>query len=149
MNQDTDNRSVLYQTASLHWQHAETLRWTLLYNYLVASTILLLAWAAVFAAKPKMHGRTSILVILAAMGAFSSCLWWALGARANGFAEVYREIAKQLESALSDARGPFYGRDRYLSQDVCWFEKWPTTSFVVLVVPVAFLGVCPRITDLS
>ena len=42
-------RASLYQAAVQHWSHAEQVRWTLLYNYLMASTILLLAWATVFA----------------------------------------------------------------------------------------------------
>jgi hypothetical protein len=41
----------LYQAASEQWAHAEQIRWTLLYNYLTASMILLLAWTTVFAAK--------------------------------------------------------------------------------------------------
>jgi len=48
-NQESATSNTLYQTASQHWIHAEQVRWTLLNNFLMAATILLLAWAAVYA----------------------------------------------------------------------------------------------------
>jgi hypothetical protein len=59
----------VYQAASQHWAHAEQIRWTLLYNYLMASTILLLAWATIFGAQSSGQVRHSILAALAAAGA--------------------------------------------------------------------------------
>ena len=58
---DTDVISTLYEVLAQHWAHAEQLRWTLLYNYSMACTILLLAWAAVFVSAPGCGKRLILL----------------------------------------------------------------------------------------
>jgi hypothetical protein len=81
--------TALYQTASQQWTHAEQIRWTLLYNYLMASTILLLAWSAVFAPSDHSFEKAVVLALLAFAGISLSALWVALGLRATGFVRRY------------------------------------------------------------
>jgi hypothetical protein len=80
-NMDT----VIYQVTSQHWAHAEQIRWTLLYNLLVANTILLLAWAAIFATNMRPAGAWLTLTCLSFVGLCVSLLWIFLQRRANGF----------------------------------------------------------------
>jgi hypothetical protein len=51
MNDSTETSatfSKLYDVASSHWIHGEQMRRTILYNFLVGNTILLVAWATLF-----------------------------------------------------------------------------------------------------
>jgi protein-S-isoprenylcysteine O-methyltransferase Ste14 len=84
-----EKQSVVYQVTSQHWAHAEQIRWTLLYNLLVANTILLLAWAAIFATTVRPPGARVILVGLCVVGLLVSLLWVFLERRANGFSLMY------------------------------------------------------------
>ncbi|HXL34331.1 MAG TPA: hypothetical protein VN953_05395 [Gemmatimonadales bacterium] len=96
----------LYQAATQQWAHAEQIRWTLLYNYLMASTILLLAWATVYAAHSAFRSRPWLLALLAAAGAIVSLAWVGLGLRASSFVDAYAQTGKALEGPLG-ANGPF------------------------------------------
>jgi hypothetical protein len=46
------NEDSVYSAISQHWVHSEQTRWTLLSNFLTANSILLLAWATIFADAP-------------------------------------------------------------------------------------------------
>ena len=87
----SDSQAVVYQVASQHWAHAEQIRWTLLYNYLMASTILLLAWATVFAS--SVNARRLVLLALSVAGVVLSSVWVALGARATSFVRAYERAS--------------------------------------------------------
>src|SRR6267142_1011966 len=91
--------TVLYAAASAQWIHAEQVRWTLLYNYLMASTVLLLAWTAVLASTLPNQTKLIVLSALAGGGLSVSLLWIALGLRASGFVDTYRTTGHVLEKA--------------------------------------------------
>jgi len=81
-----DENTTLYHASVQHWSHAEQIRWTLLYNYLMASTILLLAWATVFASAVPLSiswPKRIALVVLPTAGLLLSVLWIGLGLRAS------------------------------------------------------------------
>jgi ADP-ribose pyrophosphatase YjhB (NUDIX family) len=105
---EEEARLTLYQAASQHWAHAEQIRWTLLYNYLMASTILLLAWATLYASSAQ---HPKVQVVLAGAGAMLSALWVALGARATGFVSMYAATGRALEpsSQTPDSDGATLG----------------------------------------
>ncbi len=146
---------AVYQAATHHWAHAEQIRWTLLYNYLMASTILLLAWATVFAGNHTSVPATAVLVLLSLAGASVSAIWILLGRRASAFVEKYALGGRALENCLkpdlssaaanpSSYVGPFTSAHE-LRKD---FEKgtkkgdWARvtqTHRVVAAVPIIFL----------
>ncbi len=146
--------AALYQAASQQWAHAEQIRWTLLYNYLMASTILLLAWAAVFASQDMSTSRSAVLVTLSLGGVALSAVWVALGARATSFVQRYREAGQALEAALVREAGitppatPFVvahehrckveGVARFAPS---WFVLWGVpTVFLVLYLVLCFVS---------
>jgi len=82
-------------------------RWSSLYNYLMASTILLLAWATVFGCNTSAR-RTLVLSLLAGAGIVISSVWVLFGARINTFVEAYRRAGEAQEERLGLAElGPF------------------------------------------
>jgi ADP-ribose pyrophosphatase YjhB (NUDIX family) len=140
---DQDTRLVLYQAASQHWAHAEQIRWTLLYNYLMASTILLLAWATVFASSSS---HPKVQVVFAAAGAALSALWVALGARATAFVSMYTETGRSLEPSPEPLAGevarvgPFAAAARHRSS-MTGVGRFAPSHLVLWFVPTLFLVV--------
>lgn len=134
----------LYQTASQQWIHAEQIRWALLYNYLMASTILLLAWAAVFASANSDPIGQRILAALAVGGVLLSGLWVALGVRAAGFVHAYRVAGNNLEQELIGAFGlstgnaPFAVANNH-RRTVAGLAKAAESARVLWLVPTVFL----------
>ena len=136
-----------YQAVNHHWAHAEQERWAILYNFLMASTILLLAWAAVFASMPSPL-RKVVLVLLAAAGAAVSLLWVTIGCRVNTFIRAYGEVGEEVEDQLDlGSVGPFHAGERVRLAEKenpkvgTMFDRWgrkiPSSRFVV-IVPLIF-----------
>jgi hypothetical protein len=103
---------VVYQATVQHWAHSEQIRWTLLYNYLMATTILLLVWATVFISQTP--SRTFILIALGVAGLIVTLSWIPLGLRASSFVEAYTDLGLELEGsrqARKTGAGPFAAAD--------------------------------------
>ncbi len=136
---DRDVISTLYEVLAQHWAHAEQLRWTLLYNYSMASTILLLAWAAVFVSK-ACGGKRVILLAFSIAGLLVSVLWLVLQYRANGFVHMYEVAAMETERSLAPSRlGSFLHSARY-REGFSWVWKHFGTRYVQPVVLCIFVA---------
>ena len=75
----------------------ENISWTRLYNYLMGSSILVLAWATVYASPSKAPWTTVVLIFLSLIGALAGPAWSSLGTRARGQLELVYQAARRLE----------------------------------------------------
>ncbi len=141
---------MLYQSAGHHWAHAEQIRWTLLYNYLMAGTILLLAWAAVFASVASPGALKPALIVFATAGVIVSTLWFGLALRANAFVRAYANLGLKLEQdILGDGmQGPFRLREE-LKPSLRGLAGWVPTWVVLRAVPLTFAAVFAVLVWLS
>jgi hypothetical protein len=143
---DPDDRRTVYSAASDHWIHAEQMRWTILYNFLVGNTILLVAWSTLYSAllQKSSLGVRIVLIGLCVAGFFGSVVWVFLEQRANRFTEQYFQAGLSLEqqlrylpmseaSPVENARGPFAANDQHRAAGGAI-----KTHVVVIVVPTAF-----------
>lgn len=130
-------RVVVYQVAAQHWAHAEQIRWTLLYNYLMASTILLLAWATVFTANNPT--KRWVLLALSLAGMILSAVWVALGASATGFIRTYERTGLTAEVNVQRSNGPFAAAHEH-RQSVTGIAKLAPSWFVLRLVPSLFVA---------
>lgn len=98
---EPNDKEVLaaYQALNQHWSHAEQERWSMLYNFLMANTILLLAWAAVYAS--QIPTKTPVLAVLTLGGAAISVLWLTFGARVNTFSKAMQNGAKNWRTSFA------------------------------------------------
>ncbi len=96
------------QNANQYLLHSEQVRWGLLYYYLVANSVLVLAWAAVFAARPgtsALLGQATglfVLELLCFLGFMLGLIWWRLQEHFYEFVKVYEEIVMESESFLPE-----------------------------------------------
>lgn len=134
--QASTDHAVAYQVASQHWAHAEQIRWTLLYNYLMASTILLLAWATIFTSSNRYRGL--VLLVLSLAGVALSSVWVALGVRATGFVKMYEGVGFAAEAAVQAVGGPFAAARQH-RQSVSGIGRLTPSGFVLRFVPSMFV----------
>lgn len=133
---------VAYEAATKHWIHAEETRWTLLYNYFMGSSILLIAWATIFTSHST--GRTPLLAALASCGCVVSVLWIFLANRASGFVQMYSRLGEDLETSLAKKTNaepnfpsPFIKATKY-RDELSGISRLFTSSRAVVVVPALF-----------
>lgn len=140
MSNDADHVEALYAAGSQQWIHAEQMRWTILYNFLVGNTILLVAWSTLFVALVaggRSVGLNIVLLGFCGVGMAGSVVWAFLELRANRFAERYFEAGLTLEQLLlpqeSAALGPFGISAQHRSGGGLL-----KTHIVVVAVPIVF-----------
>jgi hypothetical protein len=147
LSSSTDNAvsealQSLYAAATQQWMHAEQMRWTVLYNFLVGNTILLVAWSTLFAqlvSSPWSIGLRIVVIGFCPIGMLGGILWAFLQARSNTFAKHYFGAAFELEKALcrslDGARGACAIADEHRRAGVI------NTHRVVVAVPAVFAAV--------
>ena len=128
---------AVYKVAGDQWEHAEQLRWTVLYNFLVASTILLLGWGAVYQTGPASARRTLVLLTLCLVGAFVSVVWVGLSERANRFVKHHSIKAAELEASLPPDCRLFAATEEFRS-NLKGPGAWMSTRFAVSLIPSVF-----------
>lgn len=107
ISSSTPDKEALAATASSYQGliqllvHAEQERWAILYNFLTANTILILAWAALFVARmPQPDTQRFALACMAGTGFVISILWLLIETRANAFVRGYGELGEATEDLL-------------------------------------------------
>jgi hypothetical protein len=94
----------LYVAATSQWIHADQMRWTILYNFLVGNTILLVAWSTLFAALLSHQSSIGLRIVLigsCSVGLGGGVLWAFLESRANRFSKLYFDVALAIERRVS------------------------------------------------
>ena len=106
----------LYAAASEQWVHAEQMRWTIFYNFLVGNTILLVSWSTLFVALLSHRDSVVLRGVLTGacvVGFAGGIVWTLIQDRANQFSESFFKIGRSLEEQLSPGggrlTGPFAG----------------------------------------
>jgi hypothetical protein len=126
---------VEYQVANQRWVHSEGVRWSILYNFLVAHSVMVLAWAALRAIsddKGVLH-LTPLLYIIPGVGIVLSIVQFGIGLRANAYIGAYARDGVRIEKLLG-LRTPVKIRRlrRMLSKSSL---EWCRTESVTAVVP--------------
>jgi hypothetical protein len=88
--------------------NAEQISWNRLYNFLVANSILILAWSAVYAAElPTSLLTTGLLVAICVVGFLTSIFWFGLGIRGRGFLNALVCWGKKIEEQDCEGLKPY------------------------------------------
>jgi hypothetical protein len=98
---------LAYEAVNQHWIHAETIRWTILSNFLTGNSIFILTWAAILSS--TIYGKAFLLGLTALSGCTLSVIWLAIEVRSSIFINQYSTLGKYLEEKLSIKKtGPFH-----------------------------------------
>jgi hypothetical protein len=136
--------------ASAFVRHAETIAQTRFNNFLVADSLLLLAWATVFSAEGQRPDSRLVLIVLAALSAVLGLLWMVLGTRQNKFFRLHLTHLVTLEHSLRPSLwigGPMkdlrdgepipIGSEGSLSLQ--WLERRITPTSLIVIGPGVLL----------
>ncbi len=127
------SESSHYDIAANLWIHLDQARHTTLYNYLMASTILLLAWATIFTTDSYKVNRHFLLITLSIAGLLLSVVWFAYGHRANQYVHKAEETARSFEGY----NGPFFHRE-VTRNGLSFPGSEASTTYVIPGVPILF-----------
>ena len=130
--------------ASAFVRHAETIAQTRFNNYLVADSLLLLAWATLFSG--QRPGSRLVLIVLAALSAVLGFFWMILGTRQGKFLKLHLTHLVTLEHSLRPSfwiGGPMEdlrdgGQVPINSEGVMrlrWIETWITPTMLISIGP--------------
>jgi len=144
---DAETRRVVYQVASQLWNTSEQVRWSVLYNYLMASTILLLAWATMFGSNAPGRARPLILLLLAAGGALLSGIWAAFLLR-DTFVDRFEQVALRAERDLGVLDGPVTANISH-RESLTGVYRLATSRRVATLVASLFTAIYLALTCLS
>jgi hypothetical protein len=132
------NSDPRYVAAVDLWCHLDQARHTALYNYLMASTILLLAWGTIFATNIFPRSRHDILNVLALAGVVISLAWAAYGARANKYVIECEKMALNYEKTfLNPDTWPFHQR-RAIRGSLPCPASCASSTYIIPGVPILF-----------
>ena len=76
---------------------AEAITWNRFSNFLMSNSILILAWAAIYAGTASPPMAKVILIAIGLLGVLTCPLWAALGSRGRKFLNAYVHLASLME----------------------------------------------------
>lgn len=138
-------REHMYAAAVQMVIHTDSISWNRLYNFLTAASIVMLAWATIFAAylshPDAKNDAKPLLVAISAVGLVLSVVWAPFGSRSRRLHTFYGDAAKRIEWGAVEKTpengypGPLSADrwQKYLTLEDCF-----STRRLVVWVPLAF-----------
>lgn len=155
-------KTSVYQVVTTLRTYQAEQRWSLLYYYLVATTILIAAWSTLFISETLGESAKYLEAVLSAGGFLFSVGWCFLMVRMDFYVQWWQARGQEVEAELWPIAGftsavklPFKDTPltRQTPQVVAWPDKRPMNLFqrlavrnaysgwVALLVPLAFVGI--------
>jgi hypothetical protein len=126
-----------YETLSALVMHSEKIRWSRLNAFLVLTSMLLVAWMAVFVRIPS-GPRQVVLVVLCIPGILLGFIWARLGWRSSQYLDRFHDRAWEMEKNFPNGiPRPFHaseGQRNPVRADT--IERYTASKFLVTVVPI-------------
>jgi len=127
--------------------HAESITWNRFYNFLMANSILVLAWATIFASSlSDRPGPKTVLAAICILGGASGVAWAGLAVRGRKFLFDFVGLAQAIETAPAHWAGTL-GAVEPLSTDANLRDTQPfrwAGSLYLLVYGSLSRGCTPR-----
>ncbi|MBN1397597.1 MAG: hypothetical protein JXA06_06165 [Bacteroidetes bacterium] len=78
--------------------HSDSVTWNRFYNFLVANSVLVLAWTAIFATNSSPAMSSMVLITISIFGLLTSPFWAILGWRGKKFQNAFEALAEKVEN---------------------------------------------------
>jgi hypothetical protein len=83
-------------------QHAEATSWNRFYNFLMFSTILVLAWSTIYSQSSRPKSASLVMALIAVVGILSGLAWSVLGYRGRKFVKHYLEEGEKIDKTAAE-----------------------------------------------
>ena len=90
-------REIAYTTWVSFAQEAETNSWSRFYNFLVFTTILILAWSTIYVQTNSPKGAGIVMFMITILGVISGVAWSGLAYRSRKYVDAFTEGGAKLE----------------------------------------------------
>lgn len=124
--------------------HTENIRWGRLNTFLTMSSIMIAAWAILFATPVSTCLKKALLAFLCIPGILLGPAFSALGRRSSEFLDLYYELALQMEKTFPEnVPKPFLTGQEKIRHEVLHKRSKHITSsrWLLKVIPLLFTGV--------
>ena len=119
--------------------HSEQVRWTRLNTLLVVNSILVVAWAAVFAGTQDFAHKSWLLTLLCLPGVVFGVLWAFLGSRSSRYLEAFHRKAEEIETRFPQDQIKLFHLSEKIREPVRkGFKRLTSSEWIVTWVPIAF-----------
>ena len=120
--------------------HAENITWTRSSNFLLANSILMLAWATIFASSLWDQRKAVFLSLLSGLGFVLSFVWAPFSYRSRRYLKSYKDRGIELEQNLSPPlqEGPLSAGERI---PFSYIEEITKSEHMSWFIPLAFAAV--------
>jgi hypothetical protein len=140
VDQNTNKKWNRYQMLTTHWAHADQQRQTLLYNFLTAGSVLIIAWVTVFNF-PSTIRAFFLSAAISIIGIVASLLWWRIGIRSNGYIDMYERVGREIERDMENPNTwPFHHREQYRGTVIRFLGREIRAGTINIVIPILFLA---------
>ncbi|MEM3433366.1 MAG: hypothetical protein QXI12_07490 [Candidatus Methanomethyliaceae archaeon] len=131
--------------------HAENIRWGRLNTLLTMSSIMITAWAIVFAAPASVSLKKTLLTVLCVPGILLGPAFSLLGRRSSDFLDLYYELALQMEHFFPEnAPRPFLAGQQIRQEVARKRGKHFTSSrWLLRAIPLLFTSLFTFLMVLS
>ncbi len=93
--------NTIYQAIIQLVTSAESITWSRFNNFLIANSIIILAWSSIYNFSPS-DTKEYVLIILSALGIIGSIIWLNLNLRGRKFLEEYILIGSEIENKYGE-----------------------------------------------
>ena len=93
----TIDKSVVYTSYRDLVIHSENISWSRFGNFLIISSILVLAWATLYKVSPRELPLKIIMTAITGIGTLAGVAWSDLGNRGRSYLDQYKAKAKVIE----------------------------------------------------
>ncbi len=128
-----------YRTCLQLLELAENISWNRFYNFLMCNSILVLAWATLYA-QDQISGPTRIaLALISIFGGVSGVIWGSLGKCGREITTAHVDQAHQLELGCLDSSTPEHLRPIAEAKRIRQkHPKWASSTFLLQAGPWGF-----------
>jgi hypothetical protein len=129
----------VYGTLTTLVLHSETVRWTRVNTLLAVDSILLAAWAGLFAGTDSFVGKETLLVLLCVPGVILGGLFARMGWRSSKYMDDFHDAAQEMEKHFpSELPRPFHISERRRESVRTGVERFTSSKVMVAAIPLVF-----------
>lgn len=119
--------------------HSETMRWTRVNTLLAVDSILLAAWAGLFAGTDPFVGKETLLALLCVPGVILGVLFASLGWRSSEYMDDFHYAAHEMEKQFPAVLPrPFHISESRRETVRKGLARFTSSKLMVAVIPLVF-----------
>lgn len=115
--------------------HAENISWNRFNNFLIAASVLVIAWATIYSSGQDSCASRVIQSFICLLGFFCGFAWARLGCRSRDYLDMYFELGEEIEKGKDESEIKLFQRPTDIRPNRFIYSS---SRFLLMAVPIAF-----------